>query len=68
MMAATKITPAQARRLSDEALRALSMEKGPRGSATAAALLAQQILLDRAGHTGINADRHHPHLSKLSDE
>lgn len=67
-MAATRITPAQARRLTDEALRRLSLEKGPRGSATAAALLAQEILLERAGHAGINADRHRPHLSKLSDE
>jgi len=66
-MATTKITKAQARLLTDEQLRALAKEKNQKGNSSAAALLAQAILLDRAGHEGINSS-HHPRLEKLSDE
>ena len=66
-MATTKITKAQAHRLTDEELRILAKQKNQKGNASAAARLAQTILLERAGHEGISSS-HHPRLGKLSDE
>lgn len=71
-MATTKISWAKAYRMSDDELRVLSMEKGKRGNASAAALMAQQVLLTRSGHVGIRAHSDdgwvNPGFTPLSDE
>ena len=52
-MAATQISEAKIRKLTTEDLWKLSLEKDKVGCATPAALLAQEELLIRKGHSGI---------------